>query len=614
MRLRLSHKGLMLVSLVLLFELVLVASFAGLLGRSDQELDHSYLSVSVIHHIDNLRKLLMDAEHQSGLPITNPTFMRTANAVSYEFNALRLLLKDDGDSLMMIDRADRSVSDELQRLKAQRERNIGSGAPAFDYQTVNDFSDGFSEQMEYIASKYRRPLEFIADRVTLSRRMTESNIIFVVLINTVLAVATTLFFMQGIVNRLSIVAENSRRYGRGQEINPPIEGTDEIAMLDRVLHDTLKQRQEVENLLKESEARTRSLIENMPVGVITIDEQGKVESINPMTERIFGYNFDEIVGDHLSALFTEADNMPPGEFTESLYQKTLERTARLESRRKNGEFFPAEITLTEYDSFDGVRYLAIIQDITERQRAEQFRQELIAMVSHDLRSPLTSVQGVMTLLAKGMYGHLTDTGEKRVRVAEQSLARLIHLVDDILDLERMEAGKLQFNAEIVPVSSLIDRSIEAVYDYANQQQIRFETAVGDGQFYVDEDRIVQVVVNLLSNAIKFSPRGGVITVKSIDMEHCMELRVCDEGPGIPIAQQEEIFKRFHQVDSGLMQKGTGLGLAISKAIIDGHDGSIGVISDVGSGSTFWFRVPKVGRSSEESTAAIDHKSSTMVAQ
>jgi signal transduction histidine kinase len=250
------------------------------------------------------------------------------------------------------------------------------------------------------------------------------------------------------------------------------------------------------------------------------------------------------------------------------------------------------MTLTEYQSVDGPRYLAIMQDITEREKAEQFKQELLAMVSHDLRSPLTSVQGVMTLLAKGMYGQLTETGNKRVQVAEQSLARLIHLVDDILDLERMEAGKLQFNLERVPLSSIIDRSIEAVYDFAQQSHIRIDAAPTEILMDVDEDRLTQVVVNLLSNAVKFSPKNSIITVETERIADLVEVRVNDQGPGIPAEQQEGIFQRFHQVDGVVTtQKGTGLGLAICKAIIEGHEGSIGVRSEVGKGSSFWIRIP-----------------------
>jgi len=317
-----------------------------------------------------------------------------------------------------------------------------------------------------------------------------------------------------------------------------------------------------------------------------------IESINPETERIFGYSFDEIVGDHLTALFSSPEQSDPKDFTSMLYQRAIGKTLKFESRRKTGEPFPAEMTLSEYESVDGPRFLAITQDITEREKAEQFKQELLAMVSHDLRSPLTSVQGVMTLLAKGMYGQLNETGEKRVKVAEQSLMRLIHLVDDLLDLERMEAGKMQFSLELVPLSSIVDRSIESVYDFAQQSHIRIDAVPIELQIYADEDRLTQVIVNLLSNAIKFSPSNSLITVEAKEDEGYVELCVHDRGPGVPAEHQDAIFQRFQQIESAFStHKGTGLGLAICKAIIEGHEGTIGVRSVVAKGSCFWFRIP-----------------------
>jgi PAS domain S-box-containing protein len=592
MRLRLSHKGLMLVSGVLLFELLLVAIFAGLLGRSDAELDRRYVAVSVMSHVDSLRKLLTDAEVGVGQADYRGSFEGTLSAIRYELSALRIFVKGDIESVENLRYVDQSVNAELDRL-AKARQNFLSGQPLdFDYRRFENAMQSISYQLDQLTIPYRRPLEFVTDQATIQRRLAESNIIFVVLINAIVAVATTMFFMQGIVNRITVVADNSARFGRGEELHPPLDGADEIAALDKILHDTIKERKFVERLLIESEARTRSLIENMPVGVVTIDQDGVIESINPQTERIFGYVFDEIVGDHLSALFHSPPQADQKQFTEMLFQRHLGKTMKFESRRKSGDPFPVEMTLTEYQSVDGPRYLAIMQDITEREKAEQFKQELLAMVSHDLRSPLTSVQGVMTLLAKGMYGQLTETGNKRVQVAEQSLARLIHLVDDILDLERMEAGKLQFNLERVPLSSIIDRSIEAVYDFAQQSHIRIDAAPTEILMDVDEDRLTQVVVNLLSNAVKFSPKNSIITVETERIADLVEVRVNDQGPGIPAEQQEGIFQRFHQVDGVVTtQKGTGLGLAICKAIIEGHEGSIGVRSEVGKGSSFWIRIP-----------------------
>lgn len=602
----------MLVSGVLVFELVLVAIFAGLLGRSDQELDHSYDSVSVMHHVDKLRLLAQDLELSAGKPEYSRTFDQAATLIPYEVSALRLFLKEDQQSLLVLDEVQELVFGEIERLKEERATGVAS---PFEYDQYRKFSSQVAVRINRIVRRYQRPTEFVTDQATLGRRITEGNLIFVVLLNAVVAVGTTLYFMQGIVNRISVVADNSVRFGRGEELNPPLEGADEISTLDQILHDTIRERSHVEKLLKESEARTRSLIENMPVGVVTIDETGRIESINPQTEKIFGYSFDELLGDHLISLFSLPEGMDRSEFTEALYREALGRTTRFESRRKNGEIFHIEIQLNEFDSVDGRRFLAIIQDITERQKAEQFKQELIAMVSHDLRSPLTSVQGVITLLSRGMYGQLNETGEKRVKVAEQSLVRLIHLVDDILDLERMEAGKLQFNQEAVSVSSIIDRSIETVYDFAQQRQIRFETFATDLEAFVDEDRMVQVVVNLLSNSIKFSPKNSVVYVKPMDCGDFVEVRVSDSGPGITQEQQEALFQRFHQVEGVQTQyKGTGLGLAICRAILEGQNGSIGVISDSGQGSTFWFRVPKEPLDDGTVIAVSERKHGTLAVQ
>jgi PAS domain S-box-containing protein len=587
MKLRLSHQGLMLVSGVLLFELVLVAIFAGLLGRSDQALESSYLDASVISHIDKTRDLLVDMELSASQPDGQAQFQADQNALNYEFNAMHLLLRDD-----------RLMQDELEKLKTRVHEHVALLHPdrvnrQFSYKEFQQFQGSLLTFLDKLVAHYKRPTEFIMDRAAIQRRMTEGNVLVVILINAVVAVGTVLYFVQGIVNRLSVVADNSVRFGRGEELNPPLSGADEIATLDQILHITLKERSLIEKLLKESEARTRSLIENMPVGVVTIEESGTIESINPRTEKIFGYSFDELFGDHLTALFNLPPEMTREQFTLMIQQKVLGKTATFESRRKSGEVFPIEMELTEFDSIDGKRYLAIIQDITERAKAEQFKQELIAMVSHDLRSPLTSVQGVITLLGRGMYGQLNDTGDKRVRSAEQSISRLIHLIDDMLDLERMEAGRLQFNCETVALSSIIDRSIELVYDFAQQSQIHFDVPAHAHNLYVDEDRMIQVLVNLLANAIKFSPKGSTITISAQSVEpDQVEVCVSDKGPGIAPEYLEFIFDRFAQVEGGSpTHKGTGLGLAICRAIIEGHEGSIGVHSQVGQGASFWVRLP-----------------------
>jgi PAS domain S-box-containing protein len=600
MKLRLSHQGLMFVSGVLLFELVLVAIFAGLLGRSDQALEASFADISILGHIDKLKSVLTDMELSAVSPTGHAALQNDLQSLDYEFRALQLLSKDDpwmADNLDILRSQCQAESERLQKAATAE-----SAAQA--YESYSQFRGSFIKSIDRLLGHYRRPAEFFMDKATIARRITEGNLLAIILVNAVLAVGTTLFFMQGIVNRLSVVADNSVRFGRGQMLNQPLDGSDEIAALDRVLHETIRQRKLMESLLKESESRTRSLIENMPVGVVTTDDEGIIESTNPRIEQMFGYNFDELTGDHASALFSLPADFDKQNFVEQTFKKSLGKVTKLQSRRKDGDIFPVELTVNEFESVDGKRFLAMVQDITEREEAERFKQELIAMVSHDLRSPLTSVQGVVTLLGRGMYGQLNETGEQRVRTAEKSISRLLHLIDDLLDLERMQAGKLNLNQEMVHLSPVFDRSIELVYDFAQQSQLSFSVTETNLSVYADEDRLVQVVVNLLSNAIKFSPRNSTIKISAETVPNGqVVVYVSDSGPGIDSMLLDAVFDRFRQVNEHHSQhKGTGLGLAICKAIIEGHGGSIGVDSELGKGSTFWFKLPSKLPASETPTS------------
>lgn len=228
------------------------------------------------------------------------------------------------------------------------------------------------------------------------------------------------------------------------------------------------------------------------------------------------------------------------------------------------------------------------------EKAARHKQELIAMVSHDLRTPLTSVQASLTLLSEGALGDLTPRVNKEVRVAENNTSRLINLINDLLDIERMEAGKLEMYMIEARVDDIFEQAIDTVGKFAEQQGIAIVAADTNLTVFADADRIVQVLVNLISNAVKFSPRDTTIRLDAMPLnESIIEVTVQDHGRGIPLEQQEAVFQRFQQVSAADAKgrKGTGLGLAICKAIIDGHGGRIGVRSAEGQGSTFFFTLP-----------------------
>lgn len=225
--------------------------------------------------------------------------------------------------------------------------------------------------------------------------------------------------------------------------------------------------------------------------------------------------------------------------------------------------------------------------------AARRKQELMSMVTHDLRTPLTSIQATLTLFSEGIMGELSDAPLRKIKLAERNVHRLIKLINDLLDIEKLESGNMTVSRRNVILNSVINRAADSVCDLAEQSNVRIRHKSSAVTILGDEDRLVQVMVNLLSNAIKYSPQGGEIIIDSCVLNDKVEISVVDQGPGIPQDYLSKIFERFQQVnpEDSKARKGTGLGLPICKALVEAHGGSIGVTSELGKGSTFWFSVP-----------------------
>jgi PAS domain S-box-containing protein len=352
------------------------------------------------------------------------------------------------------------------------------------------------------------------------------------------------------------------------------------------------EREEVRAALTASEARHRAVLENMLGGLLVVDERGFIESANAEAERIFGYARGQLVGQHLSVL------MPPGMIGEATgtlrdaFKKAISRITEWEGRRRSGEVFPFELALYEIETPAGRRFGGHIRDLSERREVERLKKEFVAVVSHELRTPLTSIRGSLSLLAGGALGDLPDEAKEVVTIADRNTVRLIHLINDILDLERLEAGRMPMYVSLHPVREVCERAVDAVRAVADLQGVAIDVRPMDAHVLGDADRLVQVIVNLLSNAVKFSASGAAVVVSAAEDDGWVEVRVQDHGRGIPSSYHEAIFHRFRQVESsdGRMKGGTGLGLPICKAIVEQLGGTIGVDSQLGQGSTFWFRL------------------------
>jgi PAS domain S-box-containing protein len=248
------------------------------------------------------------------------------------------------------------------------------------------------------------------------------------------------------------------------------------------------------------------------------------------------------------------------------------------------------------DSADIVRLVGTVQDITEQRAVQRMKDEFVGVISHELRTPLTSIRGALGLMAGGAVGTLPPKAQRMADVALNSCQRLVRLVNDILDVEKLSAGKLELDLELLPVAGLIDAALEEMRAMAQQAGVTLSATQTDAVVLADRDRIAQTLTNLLSNAVKFSPEGGVVTVSAGPAPSeaggagLVQFTVTDQGAGIPADKLETIFDRFAQADATdtRAKTGTGLGLPICRGIVEQHGGRIWATSRPGSGSTFTF--------------------------
>lgn len=354
----------------------------------------------------------------------------------------------------------------------------------------------------------------------------------------------------------------------------------------------------------ELRAMTRStelMLSSVGDGIYGVDRDGNVTFVNPAAAETLGYTETELVGRHAHATFHAArpDGVPfPYEgcyIAEAIGNGATVTAEEDIYRRADGETVPVEVTASPVLDGPVVRGAVVVfRDVTERQEIDRMKDEFVSVISHELRTPLASIRGSLGLLAGGAAGRLTPQAERMATIAMESSKRLARLIDDMLEVERMQAGAAVINTDDHAAAALVEAALDEVRSAANEAQVDLRRGDITGQVYADADRIVQTLINLLGNAIKFSPRGAAVLVEAGPSGGYVEFRVIDHGRGIPEDRLERIFGRFEQVDASDAREkgGTGLGLAISREIVERHGGRIWATSRLGEGSTFHVTLPR----------------------
>jgi PAS domain S-box-containing protein len=348
-----------------------------------------------------------------------------------------------------------------------------------------------------------------------------------------------------------------------------------------------------------SHGRRAAIVEAALDAVLTLDAEGRICEFNPAAERVLGWPPEEALGRHVLDVVELPGLRSPGPVSLETYFASghgiaLGQRIETRGRRADGASFPLELAITRLPGDGPATFTGFLRDLSERHEIERLKAQFIATVSHELRTPLTSLRGALGLLAGGVLGELPVEARNAVEIAQRSILRLVSLVNDILDVERLENGGLSLQIGSHSLAALLARSAEEVGPLAAEAGIALEVGHPAGVVEGDGDRLVQVIVNLLSNAFKFSPRGSTVRLQAWETPDRVEVQVEDEGRGIPPAHREAIFDRFRQLDlsDAAGQRGAGLGLAIAKSIVELHGGEIGVDSEEGRGSVFWFRIPR----------------------
>ncbi len=476
--LKLSQKGLILIAVPLIFELVSFGFLFVTLEQTERELKKEAYARAVSQHINAVIMLMTEASYALylyGLLGRSEQLQRyrsAADQVPEEFRTLHMLL--DRDSLqapaltLMEETTTRGLAYLDEARAAARQRDVSS---TFKYLSeVKELGEKISASMKTMSAVFRAREHSSSLAAEQSRQVLKWALILATVTSVALAVCLYLYFNQDTLRRLAILVENTKRFAGGQPLVPQLRGDDEIAHLDSVFHD--------------------------------------------MTE-----------------------------------------------------------TIT---------------------RAAREKQEFMAMITHDIRSPLTSVVGSLGLLEEPRMGfNLPEPVLAIVSRCQSNIDRLMRLINDLLDIEKFESGKMKMHFEITPIAYVFEQSVQTLKVLADRKNIKLNVPTTEVEVYADGDRLVQVLVNLLSNALKYSPDNSVIEVQIVEDESSLLVRVKDQGPGIPAEYLDKMFQRFQQVDlAGRRQfGGTGLGLAVCKEIVAAHSGSIGIDSTEGTGSTFWFTIP-----------------------
>lgn len=587
LRFTLFQKALLLIAVPLCFEILFVSVLTYLLFQVEQEARSMERSRNLVLETDILQRLFYDAGTAIGgynlthNPLFSAQFDEAKQKILIQVGVISQLAAEDSVRRPRIQKMNEFITQELQNFDDIYEQIERDEAGSVPYQQIQSTAIKFANLFEELVSRERQEVASAPKEETRLRGMVEQWLTFGVAGNVIIALGLTMSFNASTVARLRVLMENANRLTAKEDLLPAPGGRDEIAKLDSVFR-------QMAVSLEEAARKERAVVDNAVDVICSIDKNLKFEAINPACQAQWGYNQKELKGRRVKDILVDESDPGVVNLKQAMDDKQ-DSTFELCIKGPDKQVFDT-LWSVHWSEQEG-QLFCVAHDITDRKRAEQLRRDLEAMVSHDLRSPLTSILVSLEVLEAGVKGQLPNDAIDELKRLSVSTSRMVRLVNDFLDLEKIQSGKLELNKKQVNLDVLVANAIDSIKPLADLKQIVIAEGDTDFDIVADGDRIIQVLVNLLSNAVKFAPQASEIKIIASIINDTIEIGVSDLGPGIRPEEQLTVFDRFDQLDGGFVPGSSGLGLTICKNLVELHGGTIGVQSELGKGSTFYFRLP-----------------------
>ena len=353
------------------------------------------------------------------------------------------------------------------------------------------------------------------------------------------------------------------------------------------MEDKVTETERLNKILYEEKSKIESILNSMAAGVVVVDTTGAMAFLNYSARSILTYSNKNSLQNnrYYKDLMLLLKNSVSGETSTDKIEKMV-----IQKEGEDVNIFNTRVSLIKGRQGEVLGAICVLEDITELEKLSELKSDFVSQVSHELRTPLTSIKGATKLILRGSTGVINEKQTKLLKIMSEDTDRLINLISDLLDIAKLESGKIKMKMEDFDLSDVLRQCVETIQSLAKDKNHKvFEKFNSSLKVNADKDRIKQVVINLLSNAIKFTPPEGQIEILARQVNGLSEVCVKDSGMGVPKEFQAKLFEKFQRADNSMTAEvqGTGLGLAICKRIVEDHGGKIWVESEENKGSSFF---------------------------